>query len=555
MYLDKLILYKDNKLLREPIVFNKNGLSLVINSAPKGNSVGKTTVIHLVKYCLGGNIEDIYKSKDDEKNEFNSIQNAFDTSDYYVELHIKVEEAEFVIRRNLTKKSVCNTINGEKLSETAFKKEISKLCIGIEDINTRPSWQELKYKFLKPELNPKPIQFLPNNRNSKAKAYPIWLFLLGYDDTKVLNTYTRVKERLKNSKTSKATTLNQEVDIINEQINKLNQLKNSFVLEKYTKEKQKDLEEKRIKLENLRRNHAFLKARISHIENHIKSLKDLDTSDSDSHLLKTDIKNLYNQASVYGLNDILEDYDKVVTFYYKMISNKMITLNNMLYKYNKELLQNENDLKEAQYYEKDIYNYLNNQSLIPSYDNITLDLNTQYELLGKKTQELEIELEKSANLSQLKETEKSFLASEKKLSYNLDKFNEKYIKFSKDYIQENVYLAFENDTYLLPQINRYDGKAKSGGETKKNTVVFDIAYLAFSIDNQEIKVPHFIMIDSIENIDEADLSNIFKLADSIKGGQVIFTCLKDKLTNISDDLLKQGTILELSMDNKLLKID
>lgn len=58
MYLDKLFLYKNGKLLREPIVFRK-GLNLIINSSPKGNSVGKTTFLHLVKYCLGGDISDI----------------------------------------------------------------------------------------------------------------------------------------------------------------------------------------------------------------------------------------------------------------------------------------------------------------------------------------------------------------------------------------------------------------------------------------------------------------------------------------------------------------
>ena len=62
------------------------------------------------------------------------------------------------------------------------------------------------------------------------------------------------------------------------------------------------------------------------------------------------------------------------------------------------------------------------------------------------------------------------------------------------------------------------------------------------------------MIDSIEQIDEVDLNKIFKLADNIKEGQVIFTCLKDKLYNVDEGLLNEARILELSIDDKLFRI-
>jgi uncharacterized protein YydD (DUF2326 family) len=550
MYLEKLTLYKNGKLLREPIVFKK-GLNLIINSSPKGNSVGKTTFLHLVKYCLGGKITDIYQDKDKEKSEFNSIEEEFKKDKYDVKLDINIDGNSISIERQLSSsKNATSKINNTELNEEDFKNKISTLLIK-KSIGLLPSWQQLKYKFIKPELKGTPIKF--NTQGKSPDLYTMWLFLLGYKNEDVLNIYNKSKKAAGNKKTSNISSLESRVLVIEEEIKKLNIKKDQFIFDKYTETQQQEIKEKRDNLDKLKQEVSILQARITNIEGHLKKLKEDTIVNPD--LLKKDIRNMYNQAKIYGIEDILEDYENVIIFHSEMLSHKSNTLNEMLKTYQKELEQKQSELNKISSYEKEILDYLTNKKLLPAYDSISKDLNEKHELLGQAKEQLNLEQEISEHITNYKEAEKNFLESKPSIGSNLKSLSSKFNKYCKDVLgEENHHLEFTNDTNLLPIIRKIDGKSKSSGEAKKNIVLLDLAYLSFSINNKDISVPHFMMIDSIENIDEIDLDRIFRLSDEIKEGQVIFTCLKDKLHKVNEDFLNKVTILALSKEDKLLKI-
>lgn len=72
MYIKSLTIYSNDKEIRK-LEF-KLGLNLILNEGGQkkenktGNNVGKTTVLKLINYCLGGKKEEIYKSsKSDSK--------------------------------------------------------------------------------------------------------------------------------------------------------------------------------------------------------------------------------------------------------------------------------------------------------------------------------------------------------------------------------------------------------------------------------------------------------------------------------------------------------
>lgn len=239
-----------------------------------------------------------------------------------------------------------------------------------------------------------------------------------------------------------------------------------------------------------------------------------------------------------------------------MLSNKSSTLEKMLLDYKKELNKKQEELNKISHYEKEVLDFLGNEKLLPAYDNISKDLNTQYELLDQANERLDVEVKISEDIIKYQEANENILSSKQKIETKLNLLSEIFNKYCKDVLgeKENTFLTVTNDSNLLPKINRVDGKSKSGGESKKNIVLLDLAYLSFSIDNKDISVPHFIMVDSIENIDEIDLNQIFHLSETITEGQVIFTCLKDKLYNIDETFLNKVKILELSKDNKIFKI-
>ncbi len=65
MFLKSLIIENNKTIIRE-ILFNK-GINLIVDETPtkdrtkSGNNVGKTTVLRLIDYCLGGAGKNIYQ--------------------------------------------------------------------------------------------------------------------------------------------------------------------------------------------------------------------------------------------------------------------------------------------------------------------------------------------------------------------------------------------------------------------------------------------------------------------------------------------------------------
>ena len=68
MFLKSLIISTPNKVIRE-ISFHK-GINLIVDESIEqitGNNVGKTTVLRLIDYCLGGDAKDIYVDPENKK--------------------------------------------------------------------------------------------------------------------------------------------------------------------------------------------------------------------------------------------------------------------------------------------------------------------------------------------------------------------------------------------------------------------------------------------------------------------------------------------------------
>lgn len=68
MFLKSLIISTTTKVIRE-ISFHK-GINLIVDESEEqitGNNVGKTTVLRLIDFCLGGDAKDIYIDPENKK--------------------------------------------------------------------------------------------------------------------------------------------------------------------------------------------------------------------------------------------------------------------------------------------------------------------------------------------------------------------------------------------------------------------------------------------------------------------------------------------------------
>ena len=119
MYIKRLKITNNDGLIRD-IQFH-NGLNLIVDDTPSdthtdtGNSVGKTTVLRLVDFCLGKDPKSIYTDPSDSKSLDENVKKFLIETNVLVELTLTKnwEKDDIIICRNFqTNKKATRTING-----------------------------------------------------------------------------------------------------------------------------------------------------------------------------------------------------------------------------------------------------------------------------------------------------------------------------------------------------------------------------------------------------------------------------------------------------------
>ena len=140
MYIKKLVIrnQKEEKNIRE--IDFKPGVNLIVdiseitNLQDTGNDVGKTTVLRLINYCLGGKADEIYKNKE-SKNSINStVKNFLIDKEVLIILtlckNFNNPAADIVVQRNFLKgkkKKICTINNYSFLNIEDFKRKLKSI--------------------------------------------------------------------------------------------------------------------------------------------------------------------------------------------------------------------------------------------------------------------------------------------------------------------------------------------------------------------------------------------------------------------------------------------
>lgn len=115
MYIKKIVISSPSRVIRE-IPFRK-GINLIVDESDgqiTGNSVGKTTVLKLVDFCLGANPKIIYQDPENTKEIYALVKDYLVNNKISVFLHLTAdlddEEARsVVIERNFLPRSNTNS--------------------------------------------------------------------------------------------------------------------------------------------------------------------------------------------------------------------------------------------------------------------------------------------------------------------------------------------------------------------------------------------------------------------------------------------------------------
>lgn len=148
MFLKYLKIENEDGLIRR--IDFRLGMNLIVDdtegkTSDSGNNVGKTTLLNLIDYCLGGKAESTYKSTDKAVN--------YDVKAFLKESNVEVElclvdsllhkkSRKVIIRRNfLTYSKAIRLINGRKVADKDFDYELAKAILDIEP--SVPSYRQI----------------------------------------------------------------------------------------------------------------------------------------------------------------------------------------------------------------------------------------------------------------------------------------------------------------------------------------------------------------------------------------------------------------------------
>ncbi|MBJ7939078.1 DUF2326 domain-containing protein [Bacillus cereus] len=571
MYLKELKIESRDKVIRE-IPFHL-GTNLIVdetqneNDIETGNNIGKTTVLALIDYCLGGDPEQIYKDPESNK-VIDFVKDYLVNKEILITLKLKRDlldekSKEVTIERNfLQRNKKIMKINGENLTKNKgkdFEEKLSALIIGERE-NNKPGIRQIfahNIRYKDERIN-NTLKVL-NRYSTNVEYETLYLYMFGLpvsDRTyfmKKLKIEQNFKARLEKKQAKPELEL--QIDIVKDNIKNLEEKKRNLnINEKYEEELQ-DLNDTKYKISKISSKISELSLRkelLKETENELKQ----DISDVDLDALRE----LYSVAkkSVIGIQ---KTYEQLIEYHNNMIIEKIRYITQDLPNLELEIERYNQNLEKELANEKYLTNKLSSSDTFSDLENIISDLTNNHQKLG--------ELENS--LSQIETSEENitkinddielldgnrFTAEfQELLLKQLMKFNKYFKEVSKELYGEEYGITFsikedrktKQKYYAFECFNLNISSGKKQGEI----LCFDIAYILFA-RNEGIPNLDFILNDKKELMHGNQLLKVndFAWKNNI---QLIFSILKDKIPEeINND---KHIVLSLSEKDKLFRIE
>lgn len=562
MLLERLDITVNGKVVRS--VPFEQGLNFIVDrtiskGTTSGNSVGKTTVLRVIDYCLGSRGEDIYKDTE-FKSELNwDVYNFLKNNDVVATLVIRKDNgSQLVLVRDITDEPKLFKINGEEHSKLksytdSLRYELFKLP------GNKPTLRQLVPKFIRSDGHrmSNALRFLHSN-TSDSEYETLHLTMFGFENLELLND----KQKL----TTKFNRAKKRYDAL-KQGTSLNALQQSLkVVERDIADQEAKIEDFQIgnsyieegeRLKAIQRNVADLAVALSerqqragYIEESLNELKK-NKAQSDSEA----IRQIYEEASRFVI-DLQATFESTLDFHNKMISRKVKHLEGRLSKLLAELKEIKIKLNKEAARESELLRSISATGTLNDLRVMNDRLNELYESKGQKQQAID-QLSDAAELMERLEDDLSDVCAE--ISSNLESLDRKLYTFNKDfsalsklfYDEEYVVSYDEVKGKIKFSISNVDGNV-GGGKKKGQVAAFDIAYISF-VAQMGMSAPRFVLHDSVEDVHNNQLGSLFEYAAKFEG-QYVISVLSEKIKNVSTVDVETHVRLELDQDDRFFKI-
>ncbi|HWG21175.1 MAG TPA: DUF2326 domain-containing protein [Terracidiphilus sp.] len=567
MQLTELAVTRADAVVR--LVKFKQGLNLILDkptSGPKGtgNSVGKTTVLRLIDYCLGSEGNDIWQ---DAEFETNVNQEVYDFLHARVPVSIKLTLADKARGVHSLSRTFAPSETGKeslKIDDTAYpqaksyRNAVKQLLFGSS--GEKPSLRQLIPKFVRssPLMMSRTLKYLGNYATA-ADYEALHLFLFGFFTANVLEerlTLMNSKKRL--DRDWEALNRIRKEGEIEQLLIHLRREVEEIGLSPALKGEVPEIATRASVVSGIRSNAANVAGRLSRFDSEIASLrltiKELESEYS--NLDRQAVEAVYREAQSY-LPKLHHDWNDLTEFIQGLRGRKQRFLQSQIQVLEEQAKTTTGELKTLQKQERDEIGAMVRSPEFARALEIRTELQEKLKKLGSLEQDQNdrksIRESIESAEQQLAETRRIIDQEKASLQERLSVFNKHFSRLS-ELLYGEQYLLFFNDTasgsitFQLTAVGANVGAGKKASQT----AAFDLAYISF-LSETGINFPRFVCHDGLEQIHGNQLLALLNEANQTDG-QLILATLRDKLPAISAEFFKENTILELSDGDKLFHL-
>lgn len=551
------------------------GLNLIVDETPAsdnrqtGNNVGKTTVLKLIDYCLGGNAKELYSDPESKGAVYGKVKDFLENGQVVIQLEL-VDQLDsmplkrVVIRRNFgQRKMAIREINGEQIPGKDFEKRLGEEIFPQLPEEGKPTFRQVISHNIRysDEALTHTLNFV-NRFTSGVEYEAVHLFMLGcprpdaqrkQELAQRQKTESAFVKKLKNGWTTGD--YRAALDAVDAQIGQLERERERF---EQDSDLARDLEES-----------ASLKSRISgvcgeltQIEVRVSIIREAEESfrENRAEFNLRQLRALYEEAGAF-MPELHRTFEELVKYHNAMISEKarFITSELPALEERREVLSAELSRLEAR--DRELSRVLAGKMSSDDFEEVIVQLNELFQQKGafeSRLSQLESAEEALSSIAdELEQLEEEAKAGglKARVDQQLKKLNERFAKVSQDLYGETYIISYDEDkdrsgTPFL-KFKLINVPNLSAGKKQGEILCFDIAYTGFA-DEEGIDCLHFVLNDKKELMHGNQLASVNQVALE-NDTQIIVSMLKDKLP--AEMATSRAVVLTLSQESKFFRIE
>lgn len=566
MFLNKLVVSSPSTGIIREINFHL-GVNLILDESihdesGTGNSVGKTTALRSIDFCLGAKQELFYednefKTENEEVKSFligNRVKFSLTISDS--------NDKDILIERTISPDSKVDCkINEVSFPTIASFHESLKVAL-FHSTSEKPSFRQIMTRVIRntPEKMSNTLNTLYKSSIPEYEA--LNLFMFGFKDASVLNKKLKLDLMLKKvmkeysviSKLRSKNALEQALNVVNRDIEARQLELNDFNLGDAYKEQLSNLNKIKMNVASLSNALASLQMKAS-LNRQAKDnlLAQIDNTDPE------ELELLYKEAEL-RVGELSKTFEQVLSFHNEMIIKKVEFIGLQSSELENKISNVSEILNTWLHRESTILKQLSSMGSLSDLQVLQAEINKSFEEKGKLENALEQIISYEYRIEELK-IEMSVVTNSIKyylsdFNKRLDVFNAFFSEYTKSLYDDEYILSYseskENFRFSVDPLASIRTQGNIGdGKKKAQVSAFDLALLAMKAELNDRSI-RFVAHDGIEAIHGNQIRKLFEIASGI-AGQYILSILKDKLNYVDEDFIKENTVLELSETNKFFK--